>query len=194
MKRIIVIFLAIFFTTLMYSCSPTKEPNIGKGVDINADLASMKTYSWIENVDQIPEDRLFIVPGGILVFNNESGRKKIKDAIEYELDARGYKKVGNNPDMMVSFAVTEMPGSFRTTNGYVTLSSGEKVRTEDNVTYTDVKAGTLIINLLDADKQAQVWQGYASGILDNSSIQDESKVRQAVSGIFSKFEFNNTNQ
>lgn len=68
----------------------------------------------------------------------------IKDAIQYEVDSRGYKKVdGNNADMQVSFLVLEQPGRLRTTNGYVNLLSGEKVRTEDNVSYTGVKPGTL---------------------------------------------------
>jgi hypothetical protein len=196
MKRTIVIFLAMILSTIMFSCSSTKNTEagkeVGKSVSLDADIASMKTYKWVDNLDRIPEDRLFIVPGGVLVFNNESGRKKIKEAIQYELDSRGYKLVDNNPDMLVLFAVTEMPGSLRTTNGYVTLSSGEKVRTEDNITYTDVKPGTLIINLLNGDNQNQIWQGFASGILNDSSVQDEATVRQAVSEVFSEFKFKNT--
>ncbi len=75
--------------------------------------------------------------------------------------------------------------------GYVTLSSGEKVRTEDNVSYTDVKPGTLIINFIDAKTNKQIWQGFASGILQADQMRDEPKVRQAVSGIFSEFKYNN---
>ncbi|MEJ7831085.1 MAG: DUF4136 domain-containing protein, partial [Segetibacter sp.] len=62
----------------------------------------------------------------------------IKDAIQYELDSHGYKRMdGNGADMLVSFSVLEQRGRLRTTEGYVTLSSGEKVRTEENVSYTD---------------------------------------------------------
>lgn len=98
---------------------------------------------------------------------------------------------GDNADMIVSFSVLEQPGSLRTTNGYVTVSSGEKVRTEDNVSYTDVKPGTLLINLIDNKQDKQIWQGFASGILQPDHMRDESKVRQAVSSVFSQFKYNN---
>jgi hypothetical protein len=97
----------------------------------------------------------------------------------------------NNPDMLISFSVLEQPASLRTTNGYVTLSSGEKVRTEDNVTTTDVKPGTLIVNFTDAKAGKMIWQGFASGILQADHMREESKVRQAVSSVFNQFKYNN---
>ncbi len=184
----------LFFLMVQYGCSPkmSPTPTVAKNVDLSADFKDIKTYSWTSSIDNIPNDQLFIGPGGVLVFNNESGRKMIKDAIQYELDSRGYKRAeGNNADMIVSFYVLEQPGKLRTTNGYVALSSGEKVRTEDNVSYTDVKPGTLMINLIDGKKDKQIWQGFASGILQPDQMRDESKVRQAVSGIFSEFNHRN---
>jgi hypothetical protein len=79
----------------------------------------------------------------------------------------------------------------RTTNGYVTVASGEKVRTEDNVTYTDVKPGTLIINFVNAKTGKLIWQGFASGILQPDQVNDETKVREAVSTVFNQFKYNN---
>jgi hypothetical protein len=115
----------------------------------------------------------------------------IKDAMKYEFDSRGYKLDSNNPDMLVSFLVTEQAGSLRTTNGYVTVASGERIRTEDNVSYTDVKPGTLIVNFIDAKSGKMIWQGFASGILQPDQMRDEAKVRQAASSVFSQFKYNN---
>ncbi len=182
----------LIFMVLLQGCSATKKaPVVGKNTDISADFKSIKTYSWTTDIDNIPKDQIFVGPNGVYIFNNESGRKMIKDAMQYELDLRGYTMDKNNPDMLISFLVLEQPGSLRTTNGYVTVASGEKVRTEDNVSSTDVKPGTLIINFIDAKSNTAIWQGFASGILQADQMRDESKVRQAVSSVFSEFKYNN---
>ena len=181
----------LFSSVLLFACSATKEPVVAKNSDLNADFKSIKTYAWTKSIDEIPKDQVYIGPNGVFVFNNESVRKMIKDAVQYELDAKGYKMDPDSPDMLVSFSVFEQPATLRTTEGYATLSSGEKVRTEDNVAYTDVLPGTLIINFIDASKRKQIWQGFASGILKAGQTKDESKVRHAVSRIISEFNYSN---
>ncbi len=180
-------------SVILFACTTAKAPVVAKNTDISTDFKSIKSYAWTQGIDEIPKDAMFIGPNGVYIFNNESGRKMIKDAIQYELDSRGYVMNRSNPDMLISYSVLEQPASLRTTEGYVTLSSGEKVRTEDNVSYTDVKPGTLIINFIDTKSNKQVWQGFASGILQADQMRDESKVRQGVSKIFSEFKYNNNN-
>jgi hypothetical protein len=75
------------------------------------------------------------------------------------------------------------------TGGYVTLQSGEEVRTEDSISYTDVKPGTLLINMIKTDMN--MWQGFVSGILKAEEMNDQSKVRNAVSTVFNQFSYNN---
>ena len=192
MKKILLIPGLLAFMVLHQGCTASKKSTVaGKNADITADFKNIKTYNWTADIDNIPKDAIFIGPNNVLIFNNESTRQKIKDAIRYELDSRGYTAVPGTPDMLISFSVLEQPGKLRTTNGYVTLSSGEKVRTEDNVTYTDVKAGTLIINLTDAKSGRLIWQGFASGILQADQVNDVAKVRQAVSTVFNQFKYNN---
>lgn len=192
MKKILLIPGLVAFMVLQQSCTAGKRSTVaGKNADITADFKDVETYTWTAGIDNIPQDAIFVGPNGVLIFNNESARQKIKNAIRYELDSRGYKADINNPDMLISFSVLEQPASLRTTNGYVTLSSGEKVRTEDNVTYTDVKPGTLIINFTDLKSGKTIWQGFASGILQADQMNDEAKVRQAVSTVFNQFKYNN---
>ncbi|MDQ6815634.1 MAG: DUF4136 domain-containing protein, partial [Bacteroidota bacterium] len=175
-----------------FGCARKMAPTVAKNVDVSENFKNIKTYSWTTDIDKIPNDQLFIGLNGVYVFNNESSRKMIKDAVQFELDSRGYKNMGmGTADMLVSFAVLERPGRLRTTNGYVTLSSGEKVLTSDNVGYTDVKPGTLMINFTDTKNNKQVWQGFASGILQPDQMRDQSKIREAVSKIFSQFKYNN---
>lgn len=189
MKNVIYFFsVLLMFSFLMQACSSSKNPVDGKNKSINADFKGIKTYSWRSDIDNIPTDKVLIGTNGIFIFNNESGRKMIKDAVQYELSAKGYRMVETNPDIFLSFIVLEQPASLRTTQGYVTVWSGE-VRTEDNVSYTDIKPGTLIINITKNDKQ--IWQGFVSGILKAEEMNDQSKVRNAVSIIFEQFSYNN---
>lgn len=194
MKKVFFLMAGLIIFMVMQSCSASKKTTVvGKNAALNADFTNLKTYSWTTDIDKIPNEQIFIGPGGVYVFNNESGRKMIKDAIKYQLDARGYKMSTTNPDMLISFSVLEQGGRLRTTNGYVTLTGGEKVRTEDNISYKDVKPGTLIVNITNMKTGKMIWQGFASGILQADQMQDQAKVRQAVSSIFEEFNHSNNN-
>jgi hypothetical protein len=51
-----------------------------------------------------------------------------------------------------------------------------------------VKAGTLLVSLVDRKKGAIVWQGFASGLIDNNQfIKDEVKIHEAVNLIFENY-------
>jgi len=186
MKKIILSILPVLF------CFAVKSQTITVGADksFTASLNDYSTYAWSKNIDQIPSDGIYVNPTGVYVFNNESARSKIKNAIEYELSAKGYEKNENTPDMLVLFTITERPGTLKTYNGYQMIDNGlDSVRTPDNVQRTKIDAGTLIINIIDAKTGVVAWQGFASGILKPEMLSDESLVRQAVASIFSKFDF-----
>lgn len=182
----------ILFSTgiLILMTTAVAAQKVGTDKDLNASIKEYKTYAWSKNIDQIPKDKIFVGPNGVLVFNNVSTRSKIKDAIHYELDARGYKLNEADPDFIVTYQVTEQPADITTYNGYVTINGGlDKVRTPDNVQKTHLKPGTVLIDFVDAKTSKQVWQGYASGILKPDMINDQSKVRGAVASIFSKYRY-----
>lgn len=110
MKKIFLMMSPVLiFLMMLSSCARKATPTVGKNADLSADFKNIKSYSWSKDIDNIPNDKVFIGPNGVLVFNNESGRKMIKDAVQYELDSRGYKMNGNDADMWVSFSVLEQP-------------------------------------------------------------------------------------
>jgi hypothetical protein len=157
---------------------------------LGTNISSYQTYAWSNDIDQIPTDAVFVGPNGVLVFNNASARSKIKSAIEYELSARGYRQIASNPDFLVSFMVLEQPAEIVTYNGYRLLYNGlDTVRTQENVDQTQVQTGTVIINFVDRKTGKMVWRGYASGALNTDMINDESKVRGAISSIFRDYRF-----
>ncbi len=193
MKKVISYLSVLLMSAfILQACSSSNNmPVMGENKDLGANFKDIKTYAWTSDIDNIPTDKVLVGPNGVFIFNNESGRKIIKDAVQYELDAKGYQMASSSPDMLISFFVLEQPGSLRTTEGYVTLSSGEQVRTEDNVSYTDVQSGTLIVNMINADNNKQIWQGFVSGIMKADDMRDQSKVRNAVSSVFGQFNYKN---
>jgi hypothetical protein len=196
MKKITVSSVVLGLLVFTASCGSSHTQVIGKNVDPDVtNLKNAKTFGWTSNIDKIPDARMFVSPTGVYVFNNESTRKKIKDAIEYELDARGYKMQtsGAEPGMIVSFFILERADTLRSTGGYVTVQ-GEAVIPAENVEHVPVEPGTLIININDGKTGKMVWQGFASGIMKPDDINDGQKIRQAVSSIFSRFNFNAINK
>ena len=168
----------------------SQQVEVGADKSFNASVSDYQTYAWSKQIDKIPNDAVFVGPNGVLVFNNESTRKNIKDAIEYQLDAKGYKQDNSNPDMIVLFEVLEQPANLTTYNGYKMYNNGlDSTRTPENVEQTKVNPGTLLINIVDAKTSKVAWQGYASGILKPDMVNDEAKIRQAVASMFDQFKY-----
>ncbi|MEO8854474.1 MAG: DUF4136 domain-containing protein [Ginsengibacter sp.] len=189
MKKIILFFLACSGFAFCHA----QEVVVGADNSFTQSLNNYSTYAWSKSIDRIPSDKIFVNPGGVYVFNNESVRLKIKNAIAFELSAKGYKRVEKKPGFIVLFTVTERKGSLRTYHGYQMIDNGlDSVRTPQDVARTPIDAGTLIINAVDAKSGIVAWQGFASGILKPGMINNQMKVREAVGDIFNKFPFHSS--
>ena len=158
--------------------------------DLDAPLENYSTYAWISDIDQIPDDQMFIGPNGVMIFNNESVRKTIQDAISTQLEAKGYTMDESNPDMLIGFQVLEQKGEMRTYTGYETTYMGlDTLRTEENVETVQLEAGTLLINISDKSSGKIAWQGYSSGALNEELAKNQEDVEKVVSNIFDEFEY-----
>lgn len=173
-----------------FSCSRAQGVEVGADKSFNESLNNYNTFGWFTDISQIPEGAVFVGPNGVYIFNTESTRSKIKDAIRFELNAKGYKETENKPGILVDFEITEQAGTLLTFNGYTRIDNGsDSIRTPQNKETVKIKPGTLLINLLDAKSGKVAWQGYASGILNPDMINNNVKVSEAVSGIFKEFKF-----
>ncbi|HEY1023135.1 MAG TPA: DUF4136 domain-containing protein [Flavisolibacter sp.] len=182
--------IALLAGGLLSLCFAAGAQDIGIDRELDANIETYQTYDWTDKIDQIPTDAVFISPSGVTVFNNETVRSKIKASVAYELSARGYKQTEQNPDFLVHFDVLEQPAAIVTYNGYRLLYNGlDTVRTEENINETAVEAGTVLVSFVDKNSGEMVWRGYASGILKPDMINDETKVRSAISSIFGDYRF-----
>lgn len=185
MKRIILMMGFIFCAAAICQAQV-----VGTDRELNSNLKNFKTYAWTDKIDKIPGDAIVVGGSGVVVFNNESTRANIKEAISYELNARGYEQATGNPDFLVTFQVLDQPTELIVYNGYRTLHGGfDTVRTKENVGSEQVQAGTVMINFVDFKTGQNVWQGFASGILKPDMINDQAKVRSAINSIFSEYQY-----
>ena len=114
----------------------------------------------------------------------------ITSSIEDALEGRGYRNAVN-PDLLVTYRVLERKAQFR---GYkddtpTRINSGEIREPSDTVTYA-LEPGTLMVALIDTKTSQLVWEGFASGLTNDSEFTtDETKVKQAINLIFEKYKY-----
>ena len=186
----LILSVIIGLSAIITGCTAT-SPGVIVGSDfkLGEPIKQFDTYGWAADIDSIPTDNVIIGPSGVLVFNNVSTRSQVKDAIQYELSARGFNMDANNPDMLINYIIFEGEGELTTYNGYQVVRGMDSVRTEDNVARVTVKPGTLLVTITGGNNEGVVWQGYASGILSQSMIKDPAKIKSAVQQIFNEFDY-----
>jgi hypothetical protein len=113
-------------------------------------------------------------------------------AISRELDARGYLRVDNDPDLLVSFkanvqeraVVDSTPGPL--SGSY--YGAGAGMSTPAEVTTVRTQLGTANIDLVDTRQGKVVWTGSAEGLLSSAAAKNpQSAVNTAVTQMFAQF-------
>lgn len=192
MKNLTYILTFIFLTAIMASCS-NKGMKVVTQDDNNSDLSEYDTYSWVSAVENIPYMYAYLNPNGVLVFNNTSVKKMAKDAIELQLEARGFSEDLNTPEILVNFQILEEDTELRKyvlNNKQDYLGFGPR---SESVKMVPVDKGTIIINFMDAKTGNQIWQGFASGALKPDDVKNMSVIKTKVGAIFEDFDFNQFN-
>lgn len=187
MKNLFNTFLACITLFLLAGCASTGTKVASEG-RAGADIKDYDTFNWVSEISEIPNDQIWIGPSGVWIFNNQSTRSTVKDAIESELEARGFTKETRNPDMLVDFSIIEQNAKLRT---YVVentsyLAIGPE---EIDVKMVDVDPGTILVDFINPDTGIQIWQGFASRALDESDVEDDKIITSKVTALFDQFDF-----
>lgn len=124
--------------------------------------------------------------------------ERITNAMEAELEKKGYKKVSDNPDVLVAYDVSvsvplekDNPENFEPGFGYsyaymVGYRYNYKNGGQPGYRSVDLfKSGTLIIDLIKPKSKQLVWRGWTEGALDNFKGNSNS-VQQHVQEILNK--------
>lgn len=186
MKKIIAALALLILVTATYAQKITVRSEQASDVD----FSKYKTFTWASQVSNQLE-------AGIYFLNDLVLKAQVRDAVKSELLGLGYQMADDQTqsDLIVNFRVFDQPtklmgpdtygddywgtaGTGATSNGYDVISNEEY----------DVPAGTLLLSLADRESGKVIWQGFASGLIDNNQfIKDEGKIHEAVNMIFDEY-------
>jgi hypothetical protein len=150
-------------------------PEIRSNIDPGVNLSSYRTYGFE------------VQPGA-----DRDVTAYFEAAISREMDARGYLRVDNNPNLLVSFnasvqeraVVDSTPGPL--SGAYYGARAG--LSTPAEVTTVRSQLGTANIDVVDTSQRKIVWTGSAEGILTSAAAKHpQSAVNTAVTQMFAQF-------
>jgi len=170
-KSIIVCLMA-----LTISCSPIYS--VKYDYDTKTDFASLKTYDWLPIPAKKDIDRLNV--------------ERIKNAVDAQIAAKGFRKTPDNPDFLIASHVGKK----------------EKVRIEDwgygygphgryrggyggprGVDVYKFEEGSLILDFVEPKSKKLIWRGSAKAQIntDKTPEKREKLIAEAVQKILEKF-------
>ena len=162
---------------LLLMVSGCLSPRYSSLVNPSADFSKYRTFYCSECLETMDSRR----PG----YDNPENRRLIRDAIQKELEHRGYTFQEDHPDLLVEFdliikehidTVVQRTTNYRYWRGFEA----------DTYNY---KVGTLIINIVDYNEGIILWQGGAESFLDINPADFESSVNKVVKSIFKKYPY-----
>lgn len=142
--------------------------------DKHADFSQYKTYSWKK-----------------VRVSNQLWEPRIKDAIDSQLSAKGWKQVDDGGDVvLVAIGTTQVERTLNTF--YDGFGGGWRWRGfggfgSSTTTEQDYKQGTLVVDMFDAKSKQLVWRGNAQDMLSGDPDKNEKKLNKAVVKMFKKF-------
>ena len=162
--------------------------------DKSANFSQYKTYSWVEKVK--PKN-------GKANHRNDMAEQNIRDAVNEQLQKKGYVESESNPDVLVSTDLLLEKNMQEQkdpvySQSYTRSYYNPRTRRVSTFYYPSefmgydsysktVKEGTVTVTMIDAKTDKAVWQGWATKQLNKNNIT-EKEIDQNVKSIFKKFD------
>lgn len=177
MKKILVIFLI----SVCWSCGTQSEYLVQSDQALETDFSQYESYNFAAQA--LGTDAMFTL-------NDLALKNEIREAIAYEMQAKGYDRETTDADLLVNFRIFEGPAEY---TGYVEGDrywSDMEVREYDEVRTYQLEAGTLMVNFVDKGSGEIVWTGYASGIIEGDKFdRSEKSIAAAIKSILDEYDF-----
>lgn len=188
MKMTLATRVGTFAGALVLAGCAAMGPEITTDYDANAAFSRYATFDFMEREER-GETRTYATLGD----------QRVIRAVTSELEARGYRRVADNPDLLVNFAMTTEkvqdvrsvpavlpPPWYGWRGGYYYPWPAYSYETRVD-TY---QRGTLYIDLIDAERRQLVWEGTATGRVTKATREDPAGALEAAVGqIFERYPF-----
>jgi hypothetical protein len=168
----------VLMSILCVKCSPALVVNTD--YDREADFSQYQTFYWSDEFQQANGNGENNEP----LFYNTLVKKRLKQAIQRELEGKGYTLSASDPDLLVNAQVVVEERNTRQNYPYY---GGFYYWGFNNIPVDSEKEGDIVIDLIDQNQHQLVWQGYASGVLDMNTKDRQQEINDAVSLILSEY-------
>jgi hypothetical protein len=164
---------------LMMGCAATTS--VMTDYDRDADFSQYRTFYWSDEFQMRNGEENENEP----LFYNTLNKKRLKQAIQMEMEGRGYTISSEDPDLLVNAQVVVEERN--NNQNYYPYYRGFYYWGSYNIPASTDKEGDIVIELIDQNQHQLVWQGYATGVLDTQTKNREEEIKRAVTLIFSEF-------
>ncbi|SDK73750.1 protein of unknown function [Catalinimonas alkaloidigena] len=169
-------YIGAFALLLLFSCSP--QLTVHSDYDKEAQFDSFSTYAWVDSagMKQTSDNP---------TIDNSLNLKRIRQAIEREMNNLGYEMVSSDPDLLVNYQIAV---NQKTDTRYMNNYGYWYWPTYQNAYAQDYDEAMIIVDLINATDKQLVWQGWAA--TDAATLQQdpEGTINEAVTDIFKKYE------
>lgn len=147
-----------------------------------ANFAAYKTYNFMDETAR--NDSVFQRSG--------TGIFDLKRAVAHELESRGFQRA-TQPDLLVNIGiVTQQKNQTRETNfrqDGAPLYIGQRNYhwQAQDVMVGQYQEGTATVDIVDAARKEQVWQGTTTSILSRNPSKSARQIDNAVADMFKRY-------
>jgi hypothetical protein len=176
----------ILFCALFLSACATQKPTYD--FLAGTDFSKYQSYAWLK-VDRQDKDSQRA--------KNQLVDKRIMNAVDKTLAAKGLQKVSDNPDMSVNYHVSVSEQEQQQPRGRISIGTssygrgssvgfGVSMPVGGTRTYQE---GTLVIDLQDAKSKDLLWQGWGSRTVRQDLAPDRltALIDEVVGEIFTNY-------
>lgn len=151
--------------------------NKSQGVDFSA----FKTYQiYSLDVKNIPEFE-----------PKKTGLNMLIEEVHKQMEARGYEKVDENPDLIINLGVTitEEVQTRQTDIRDAPMYMGQRNYSwqSEEIVIGHYKEGTVTLDLVNADKNEMIWQAVSGGVVSEKREKNKKKIIRTVQKLFKKY-------
>lgn len=176
--------VAIGFSLLLgvTGCATSSRVGVTSDFDHSVNFRAYKTWAWYPQQAVDAE-------GGPAKGYESFLDQRLQAAVERELSAKGLTRVDKSPDLYIAYSAKveekQQVSPYYNGLGYPYYGYGYYGR-GPYTPVTQYKAGTVIIDLVDAKRKELAWRGSGQAQVDNQSISEE-EVHRIVNSILGTY-------
>ncbi|HEA31164.1 MAG TPA: DUF4136 domain-containing protein [Leeuwenhoekiella sp.] len=197
MKTLKILAISLIIGVTAASCAVTSSTAIVTDYDRDANFNNYKTFYWSDDFqmkNQKEKEPLFF---------NTLIKKRLKAAIQDQMENKGYVLDRSKPDLLIDAGVMTQTRDINSGGGYPYYPGyGHGYGHFGYYGYgayggyqssKEHKEGGVVIELIDMSRRQLVWQGFAPDVLHIDTKDKKKEISEAVAKIFSKYRYGNTN-